>query len=163
MPVPLLDIAAQYRELKSEIDAAIAGVIGSGAFVNGPDVKAFESELADYLQVPHAIGVANGTDAIEIALQALGIGNDDRVLTVPFTFAATVEAIVRCGATPVFVDVRDDDFTVDVAQVVQALSKQRVKAVIAVHLYGHPADLEPLMAAAREQDVVVIEDAAQAH
>src|SRR6187401_52407 len=111
MPVPVLDLAAEYRSLRGEIDAAIARMIDRTAFVGGAEIAGFESEFARYLGAPHVVGVANGSDAIELALQALDAG--DAVLTVPFTFAATVEAIVRCGATPLFVDI-GDDYTIDV-------------------------------------------------
>lgn len=161
--VPLLDIGAQYRELKQEIDQALADLIGRSAFIGGEPVRGFESEFAAYLGARHAVGVANGTDALELALQALGVGPGDAVLTVPFTFAATAESIVRCGATPVFCDVRDDDLTLDVDAAAEALSRRPVKAVIAVHLYGQPADMDRLLPLARRHGVAVVEDAAQAH
>jgi len=163
MPVPLLDIRAQYEELRTETDAALRRVIEGAAFVNGPEVAGFEAEFAAYLGAPHVLGVANGTDALEVALQAVGVRPGDRVLTVPFTFAATLEAIVRCGATPVLVDVREDDLTMDAEQSVAVLQRETIAAVLPVHLYGHPADLEPLLAAVRARGGAVVEDAAQAH
>ena len=162
MRVPVLDLAAEYRALRAEIDAAIARVIERTAFVGGEEVAAFEREFADYLGVRHAVGVANGTDALELALQALGIGPGDRVLTVPFTFAAPLEAIVRCGATPLLADI-GDDFTLDPAAAAAVLARDPVKAVIAVHLYGQPADLDHLLPLARAHGAALIEDAAQAH
>ena len=162
MSVPILDLAAEYRSLRAAIDAAVARAIDRTAFVGGAEVSGFEAEFAAYLGAPHALGVANGTDAIEIALQALGVGPGDTVLTVPFTFAATVEAIVRCGARPLFVDIADD-FTIDVAAAERAMRDQAVTAIIAVHLYGQPADLDRLLPLARRHGAALIEDAAQAH
>jgi dTDP-4-amino-4,6-dideoxygalactose transaminase len=160
--VPVLDLAAEYRELRAEIDAAIARVIDRTAFVGGEEVAGFEREFAAYLGVHHAVGVANGTDALELALQALGVGPGDRVLTVPFTFAAPLEAIVRCGATPLLADI-GDDFTLDPAAAATVLARQAVKAIIAVHLYGQPADLDRLLPLAQAHGAALIEDAAQAH
>lgn len=162
MPVPILDLAAEYRALRGEIDAAVARVVDRTAFVGGEEVQRFEAEFAAYLGAPHAIGVGNGSDAIELALQALGVGAGDAVLTVPFTFAATIEAIVRSGATPLFVDV-GDDFTLDVEAAARVLATRPVKAIIAVHLYGQPADLDRLVPLARRHGVALVEDAAQAH
>lgn len=162
MPVPLLDLAAEYRSLRPAIDAAIARVVDRTAFIGGDEVRAFEAEFATYLGAAHCVGVANGSDAIELALQALGIGRGDAVLTVPFTFAATVEAIVRSGATPLFVDI-GSDFTIDVDAAAALLAQRPVKAIIAVHLYGQPADMDRLLPLARRHGVALIEDAAQAH
>ncbi|MFN8640562.1 MAG: DegT/DnrJ/EryC1/StrS family aminotransferase [Candidatus Binatia bacterium] len=162
MPVPILDLAAEYRSLRADIDAAVAAVVDRTAFVGGEAVQRFEAELAAYLGAPHVLGVANGSDAIEIALQALGVGPGDAVLTVPFTFAATVEAIVRCGATPRFVDI-DDDYLIDVDAAGRLLTGQPIRAIIAVHLYGQPADLDRLVPLARRHGAALIEDAAQAH
>ena len=163
MQVPLLDLAAQYHELRRELDEAVARVIASSAFISGVEVQAFEQEFAAYLQARHVIGVANGTDALELALQALGIGPGDAVLTVPFTFFATLEAIVRAGATPVFADIHPDDFTIDVGRAAEAFERHRIKAVLPVHLFGYPADLDRLLPLAERHGAVVIEDAAQAH
>jgi dTDP-4-amino-4,6-dideoxygalactose transaminase len=162
VPIPLLDLAAEYRGLRAEIDAAIARLIDRTAFIGGEEVRAFEAEFAAYLGAAHCVGVANGSDAIELALQALGIGRGDAVLTVPFTFAATVEAIVRCGATPLFADI-DEYFTLDVDAAAALLAERPVKAIIAVHLYGQPADMDRLLPLARRHGAAVIEDAAQAH
>jgi dTDP-4-amino-4,6-dideoxygalactose transaminase len=163
MRVPLLDLAASHRELKAELAHAIAAVVESGGFIGGAEVQAFEAEFAAYLGAAHAVGVANGTDALELALQAAGVGPGDVVLTVPFTFAATLEAIVRVGAQPAFVDLRDDDYTMDVDAAAERFARGPVKALIPVHLYGHPANLDRLVPLAHAQGAVVIEDAAQAH
>jgi dTDP-3-amino-3,4,6-trideoxy-alpha-D-glucose transaminase len=162
MPVPLLDLAAEYRSLRAEIDAAVARTIDRTAFIGGDEVRGFESEFAAYLGAAHCVGVGNGSDAIELALQALGVGRGDAVLTVPFTFAATLEAVVRCGATPVLVDIADD-FTIDVDATAALLARRPVKAIIAVHLYGQPADMDRLVPLARRHGAALIEDAAQAH
>lgn len=137
-------------------------MIGASAFIGGEEVAAFERAFAAYLGVRHVVGVANGTDALEIALQALEIGPGDAVLTVPFTFVATVEAIVRAGATPLFADI-GDDFTLDVDSAAAVFERRTVKAVVPVHLYGQPADMDRLAALARRHGVALIEDAAQAH
>ena len=163
MPVPLIDLTADYRELKAEIDEAIARVIARAAFVGGEEMQLFERELAAFVGVRRAVGLGNCSDALELALQALGVGPGDRVLTVPFTFAATVEAIVRVGAEPVLVDIDERDFTIDVDAAARALDRQKIKAIIAVHLYGHPADLDRLLPLARRHGAALIEDAAQAH
>jgi dTDP-4-amino-4,6-dideoxygalactose transaminase len=162
MPVPLLDLAAEYRALRGEIDAAVARVIDRTAFIGGDEVRGFEAEFAAYLGAAHAIGCANGSDAIELALQGLGVGPGDAVVTVPFTFAATVEAIVRVGAKPLLVDI-GDDFNLDIDACAAALRQPGVRAIIAVHLYGQPADLQRLLPLARAHGVALIEDAAQAH
>jgi dTDP-4-amino-4,6-dideoxygalactose transaminase len=163
MRVPLLNLPVEYEELKSEIDPVIASVVSTGGFVGGEQVRAFEREFAQYVEADHAVGVGNGTDALELALQAVGVGPGDTVLTVPFTFAATVEAIVRVGATPVFADIRDEDFALDVDAAARVIARQPVKALIAGHIYGHPADMEAVLSLAREHGVLVVEDAAQAH
>jgi dTDP-4-amino-4,6-dideoxygalactose transaminase len=162
LQIPQIDLRAQHEELGAQIDAAVARVLGASAFIGGEEVAAFEREFAAHLGVRHVVGVANGTDALEIALQALGIGPGDTVLTVPFTFIATVEAIVRAGAAPAFADI-GDDFTLDVESAAAVLERQPVKAVIPVHLYGHPADMHRLLELARRHRALVIEDAAQAH
>ncbi len=161
--VPQLDLGAEYRALGPAVTAAIKRAIAHTAFIGGEEVDGFEREFAAYLGVRHALGVGNGTDALELALQALGIGPGDAVLTVPFTFAAPLEAIVRSGATPVLCDVRADDCTIDVDAAAAVFRQRPIKAVIAVHLYGHPADMHNLLPLARSHGAAVIEDAAQAH
>ena len=162
MRVPLLDLAAEYRSLRAEIDTALARIVDATAFIGGEEVRAFEQEFAAHVGVRHALGVANGTDALELALQALDIGPGDAVLTVPFTFAATLEAIVRCGATPLLVDI-GADYAIDVDAAAALMQRRPVKAIIAVHLYGHPADLGRLAPLAQAHGAALIEDAAQAH
>ena len=162
MRIPLVDLAAEYRRLRGEIDAAVARVIDAAAFIGGEEVRAFEREFGAFIGARHVVGVGNGTDALELILEALGVGPGDRVLTVPWTFAAPLEAIVRTGATPVLVDC-GDDYTIDVAAAAAALARQPVKAIIAVHLYGHPADLGALRSLARAHGAALVEDAAQAH
>jgi len=162
MHVPQVDLAAEYRSLRAQIDAAIARVLDRTAFVGGEEVRAFEQEFGAYLGAPHVLGVANGTDALEVALQALGVGPGDAVLTVPFTFAAPLEAIVRSGAVPLLADI-GEDFTLDVEAAAALLRRRPAKAIIAVHLYGQPADLAGLLRIAREHGAALIEDAAQAH
>ncbi len=161
--LPLLDLGRQHQELRGEIAEAIDRVVGAGAFIGGREVERFETEFAEYCGAGHCIGVANGTDALTLALRALQIGPGDEVITVPFTFAGTVEAIDLVGATPVLVDIDPRDYTIDVTAAARALERPRVKALIAVHLYGQPADLGALIPLARERRVAVVEDAAQAH
>ena len=158
--IPLVDLRAQYQSIKPAIDAAIQSVIDATAFVSGPDVKAFEHELATFCEVPHAVSCANGTDALHVVLRALGIGPGDEVITVPNTFIATAEAISMAGATPVFVDVREDTALMDPTKLATAITP-RTKAVMPVHLYGQPADVDAIVKAA--PGVPIIEDSAQAH
>jgi dTDP-4-amino-4,6-dideoxygalactose transaminase len=160
--VPLVDLRAQYHSIKSEIDAAIARVLESCEFVLGQEVEGFEKEFAAYCGAQHAIGVNSGTSALHLALLAAGIGPEDEVITVPFTFVATVAAILYTGARPVFVDIDPQSYTMDVNQIEQAITA-RTKAILPVHLYGQPADMDPIVEIARRHGLVVIEDAAQAH
>jgi dTDP-4-amino-4,6-dideoxygalactose transaminase len=158
--IPLVDLRAQYDSIKPEIDAAIQSVIDATAFVGGPDVRAFEQEFAAFCEVPYAVGCANGTDALHVVLRGLGVGPGDEVITVPNTFIATAEAISMAGATPVFVDVREDTSLMDPARVAAAITP-RTKAVMPVHLYGQPADLDAIAKAA--PGLPIVEDSAQAH
>ncbi|PMB07937.1 transcriptional regulator [Fischerella thermalis CCMEE 5273] len=160
-PIPLLDLKAQYFSLKEELDQAVIRVLESGRYVLGPEVAALEREIASLSGVKHGIGVANGTDALLLLLDALGIGPGDEVITSPFTFFATAEVISQRGAVPVFVDIDADTYNLDVQQVEERVT-ERTKAVIPVHLFGQPADMEPLMAIAQRYDLYVLEDAAQA-
>src|SRR5450631_3803663 len=160
--IPFIDLAAQYHDLKPEIDAAIARVFESSQFILGQETEAFEEEFAAYCDVQHAIGVNSGTSALHLALLAAGIGPGDEVITVPFTFVATVAAIGYSGAKPVFVDIDPASFTMDVTQLESAITP-RTKAIIPVHLYGQSADMDPIMEIARRHNLIVIEDAAQAH
>jgi dTDP-4-amino-4,6-dideoxygalactose transaminase len=164
MRIPQADLFAQHQALRAEIDSAIDRVLTSSAFVRGPELTAFEKEFAAYCEVPHAVGVGNGTDALALALRALGVGPGDEVATVPFTFAATVEAIYHVGAKPVLVDIEPRTFTMDpeaLARVAAACT--RLRAVIPVHLYGQPAAMDEINACAKDVGAAVIEDAAQAH
>ncbi len=160
--VPFLDLKAQYRSIKAEIDEALGRVLESSQFVLGPEVAAFEKEFAAFSRAPHAIAVNSGTSALHLAMLAAGIGAGDEVITVPFTFVATVAAIHYTGATPVLVDIDPRTFTMDPAKLEAAITA-RTRAVIPVHLYGHPADLDPILEIARRRKLLVIEDACQAH
>lgn len=162
MKVPFLDLKAQYQSIKGQIGQAIQAVIDSTAFAGGPFVEAFEKEFAAFCQCNEAVAVGNGTDALWLALMALGIGPGDEVITVPNTFIATVEAISLCGARPVFVDVRQDTCTMD-PELLEPAITTRTKAIIPVHLYGQCADMDPILAVARRYGLYVIEDACQAH
>ena len=158
--IPILDLTEQYRSLKPEMDAAVASVMASGHFIQGPQCRLLEKELAAYIGVPHALGLNSGTDALHLALRALDIGPGDEVITIPFTFVATTEAVGIVGATPAFVDIEPDSFNMDPAALDAAITP-RTKAVIPVHLYGNPADMDAIMAVARRRGVAVIEDCAQ--
>jgi len=161
MKVPLLDLVAQYREIKPEIDDAIQRVLDSGHFILGPEVSALEKEVADYLNVSAGIGVASGTDALLLALRALNIGAGDEVILPAYSFFATVGAILHAGAIPVFVDVDEKTYCIDVAQI-RAKISEKTKAIIPVHLYGQSADMDALAEIAHEYDLRLIEDNAQA-
>jgi dTDP-4-amino-4,6-dideoxygalactose transaminase len=162
MRVPFLDLKAHHSPLRDQFAQAIAEVIDSSAFAGGPFVEKFENEFAAYCGCRHAIGVGNGTDSLWLALLACGVGAGDEVLTVPNTFVATAEAIVFSGARPVFVDVDEKTYTMDPAGLQRALTP-RTKAIIPVHLFGQPADMDPILEFAEENGLLVIEDAAQAH
>ena len=159
--VPLLDLTRQYQNLKAEIDSAVLDLLASGQYVLGPAVTEFEAAAAKSLGVRHAIGVANGTDALQIALQALGLRPGDEVITTPFTFIATAEVVTLLGATPVFVDIEADTFNIDPA-LIEAAITPRTRAIIPVHLFGHPASMREINAIAHRHGIPVIEDAAQA-
>jgi dTDP-4-amino-4,6-dideoxygalactose transaminase len=162
MKVPFLDLKVQHAPHREEFNKAIAEVIDQAAFAGGPFVAQFEADFASYCNSPHAIGVGSGTEALWLALLALGVGLGDEVITVPNSFMATAEAITYCGAKPVFVDVDESTYTMDPAALAKALTV-RTKAVIPVHLFGQPADMDPIMEFARAHGLFVIEDAAQAH
>jgi dTDP-4-amino-4,6-dideoxygalactose transaminase len=159
--IPILDLVAQYRTIKPDIDAAIQGVLDSGVFIMGPNVEAFEKEAADYLGVRHAISLNSGTDALHLALRALDIGEGDEVITSPFTFVATTEAIGLVGANPVFVDIDPATFNID-ASLIEAAITERTRAILPIHLYGAPANLAEIQAIARRHGLFVVEDCAQA-
>lgn len=161
MSVPFVDLKAQYRSIHNQIEAALADVLESCRFVGGPVVEAFEAEFAQACGAKYAVGVGNGTDALQVALRACGVGPGDEVITPAFTFTATAEAVVNAGARPVFVDV-DETYTLDANQVADRITV-RTKAILPVHLYGQPADIDPLLDLAQRHGLVVVEDAAQAH
>jgi len=160
--IPLVELKAQYHSIKPQIDTAIANVLESTQFMLRKEVAAFEEDFAAYCQVKHAIGVNSGTSALHLALLAAGIGPGDEVITVPFTFVATVAAIRYTGAKPVFVDIEPQSNTMDVNQVA-AVVTPRTKAIMPVHLYGQMADMDPILDVARRHRLIIIEDAAQAH
>lgn len=160
--IPLVDLTAQYESIRQEIDRAIAGVIRDTAFISGPYVASFEKEFASYCGVPHSIGVSNGTDALRLALLGCGVRPGDEVLTVPNTFIATAEAVGMIGASVRFVDVDPNTNTIDATALERALTP-KTKAVIPVHLYGRPADMDPILKLAAAKGIRVIGDAAQAH
>jgi dTDP-4-amino-4,6-dideoxygalactose transaminase len=160
--IPLLDLKAQHRSIRDQVLAEVTRVIDSQKFIMGDDVKSLESEIADYCSTKHAIGCASGSDALLLALMALEIGPGDKVITTPYTFFATVGAICRLGATPVFADIERDTFNLDVAKVGEALAKHpEVRAIIPVHLFGACVDMAPLCSLAEQKGIFVIEDAAQ--
>ncbi len=160
--IPFVDLKAQYLSIKGEVDAAIQGVLNSCQFTLGSEVAAFEEEFAAYCKSSLGIGVNTGTSALHLALLAAGVGAGDEVITVPFTFVATVSAIDYTGATPVFVDIDPRNFTMDVSAIEAAIT-ERTKAILPVHLYGQPADMDPILEIAKRHGLVVIEDACQAH
>ncbi len=167
MNIPLLDLNRQYRAIRPEIEAAIARVVQSGRFILGPEVEAFENEVAAYCGAKHAIGVASGSDALLLALRAAGVGPGDRVITTPFTFFATAGAIWNLGAVPVFIDIEPQTYNISPQALAEALEsstdlQERAKAIIPVHLYGQMAEMDPISEIARRYELTVIEDAAQA-
>lgn len=160
--VPFLDLRAQHDPIRAELLAAFGEVIDQNAFAGGPFVQKFEADFAQFCRAKHAIGVANGTDAIWLVLLALGVGPGDEVITVPATFMATAEAITYCGAKPVFVDVDEATYTMNPALLERAITP-RTKAIVPVHLYGQIADMDPILEIARRHGIPVVEDACQAH
>jgi dTDP-4-amino-4,6-dideoxygalactose transaminase len=159
--VPFVDFAAHLAPIRAEVDAAIARVLDSGWFILGPEVEAFERELAAAVGAPQSVAVGNGTDAIELALRALDVGPGDEVVTSPLTAAFTALAVLSVGARPVFADVDPETLNVSPEAMARAITP-RTKALMPVHLYGHPADLDPILALGRERGVPVLEDACQA-
>lgn len=160
MTIQMVDLHAQVAAIRNELDAAIGAVLESGAFVRGPFVAAFERELAEALDARFALGVGNGTDALQIAYAAVGVGPGDEIVTPAFTFIATAEAASLLGATPVFVDIDPQTFNLDPAKLEAAIT-ERTKAIVPVHLFGQPADMDPILAVAERHGLAVIEDCAQ--
>ncbi len=161
MQIQLLDLQAQYNQLKDKMDKAVLAVMQRGRFVLGPEVRALEQEIAEYCGVKHAIGVANGTDALLLVLRAWGIGPGDEVITTPFTFFASAEVVSQVGATPVFVDIDQRTLNMDVTQLESKITS-KTKAIIPVHIFGQMVDMEPLMHIAEKYNLRVLEDACQA-
>jgi dTDP-4-amino-4,6-dideoxygalactose transaminase len=159
--VPLLDLKPQYEALADDLNAAIAEVVKSQYFILGPEVECFERGIADYCGVEHAVGVSSGTDALIVAMMAMGIGKGDEVITTPYTFFGTVGSIVRLGATPVFVDIDPESFNLDVSKIEAAITP-RTRAIAPVHLFGQMAPMRAINRLARDHELLVIEDAAQA-
>jgi dTDP-4-amino-4,6-dideoxygalactose transaminase len=161
MTIPLVDLKAQYDSIRDEIDDAIHRVVRSGQFILGPEVKAFEDEMAAYCSTKYAVGVASCTDALHLALLACGIKPGDEVITTPFTFIATAESIAKCGAKPVFADIDPKTYNIDPTQIESKVTN-KTKAILPVHLYGQPAAMDRILELARKHNLKVIEDCAQA-
>jgi dTDP-4-amino-4,6-dideoxygalactose transaminase len=158
--VPMIDLKKQFAEIKDEVLGVVTEILESAHYVLGPRVSEFEKKVAAYHAVSEAIGVASGTDALHLAVEALGIGEGDEVITTPFTFFATAEAVIYTGATPVFVDIDPETMNMDPA-LIEARITEKTKAIIPVHIFGHPADMDDIMAIARKHNLRVIEDCAQ--
>lgn len=161
MPIPLLDLARQYAALKSDMDRAVLNVLDHGRFILGPEVAELESQIAELCKVPHAAGVASGTDALLLALAACGVKAGDEVITTDFSFFATAGVASRLGARPVFVDIEADSYNID-PNLIEAAITPRTKVIIPVHLFGQVADMDPIMEIAKKHGLLVVEDAAQA-
>lgn len=159
--VPMVDLKVQFQGIRDEIFESLRNIIESSNYILGPSVREFEGKISDYIGVFQAIGVASGTDALHISLEALGIGDGDEVITTPFSFFATVEAILYTGARPVFVDIELDTFNIDPDKIEERIT-EKTKAILPVHLFGHPADMERIMDIAKRHNLYVIEDCAQA-
>ena len=160
--IPFVDLKAQYNSIKKKIDEAIQNVLNNTSFIMGKELREFEKEFAQFCDVKYAIGVANGSDALILALRACGIGEGDEVITVSHTFIATTEAITHAGGRIVFVDIDPKTYTINVSKIEGKINK-KTKAIITVHLYGQPADMDPIMELAKKYNLRIIEDAAQAH
>ncbi len=160
--IPLVDLTAQYHSIKKEMDAAVLSTLESGHFILGPQVTKFEESVAAYLGVKHAIGLASGTDALVIALRALNIGDGDEVIIPAYTFFATAGSVMSVGAQPVVVDIDPQSYQMD-ANKIEAAVTPKTKAIIPVHLYGHPSDMNPILEIARKHDLKIIEDNAQGY
>lgn len=160
--VPFLDLKIQYQQIKQEVDKAVQEVIESCAFIKGPTTRQFEENFARYCSVKHCVGVGNGSDALYLTLRALGIGRGDEVITAPNTFIATTESISQTGAKIVFVDIHPKTYNIDVSKIEEKITS-KTKAILPVHLFGQPADMNPILKIAQKHKLFVIEDSAQAH
>lgn len=160
MTIPMVDLKVQFHEIKDEVFEILTEIFESGNFVLGKKVLDFEKKVADFLNIREAVGVASGTDALHLSIDALGIGPGDEVITTPFTFFATVEAILYTGAIPVFVDIEQDTFNIDVEQIEENIT-EKTRAILPVHLFGHPADMQKILTIAKKYKLKVIEDCAQ--
>ena len=162
MQVPFLDLKVQYKQIEKEVLPMISEAMENGAFVGGPQVSDFEAEFAEFCESKFCAGLASGTDAIRFALMAAGVGEGNEVITVPHTFIATTEAVSQVGAKPVFIDIYPDTYNIDISQI-QGKITDKTKAIIPVHLYGQPADIDPILEIGQQYGIPVIEDACQAH
>lgn len=160
--IPFIDIKREYTEISGEITEAIQRVLRSGWFILGEEVEKFEKEFSKYIGTKYGIGVNSGSDALFLGIKALGIGKSDEVITISHTFISTVDAITRNGAKPVFVDIEPDTYCIDVTRIEERITN-KTRAILPVHLYGHPADMEPIMEIAKKYHLFVVEDACQAH
>jgi dTDP-4-amino-4,6-dideoxygalactose transaminase len=160
--IEFVDLKRQYASIQGEVDAAMRAVVESAAFVGGPAMVAFEADFARYCETEHVISLANGTDALYLALRAIGVGAGDEVITVSHTFIATIAAIAQVGAQPVFADIDPDTYCLDPATL-EGFITPRTKAIVPVHIYGQPCDMDPIMAVAERHGLFVLEDACQAH
>lgn len=159
--IPLVDLVRQYRAIKNEMDEGIKSVLEKGVFILGENVEKLEAEIADYCQAKYAVGVASGSDALELSVRALGIGEGDEVITTPFTFIATAESIWANRAKPIFVDIELDTYNIDPSLIEERITK-KTKAILVVHLYGHPCDMDAILKIAEKYNIKIIEDCAQA-
>jgi len=161
MQIPLINLKKQYESIKDELDEKVLEVLSSAQYIMGENVKNFEKEFSEYLGIKHSISVGSGTDALTIALQALGIGEGDEVITTPYTFFATAESISYVGATPVFVDVELDTYNIDPSKIEEKITN-KTKAIMPVHIFGQPCNMEVINEIAKKYSLKVIEDACQA-
>jgi dTDP-4-amino-4,6-dideoxygalactose transaminase len=162
MKIPFLELSAAYRELQTEIDAAVARVLASGSYIGGPELEVFEDEFAAFCGTAHSVGVANGLDALSLALRAMGVGPGDEVIVPSNTYIATWLAVSQCGATPVPVEPDAQTYNIDTTRI-ESVITPATRVILPVHLYGQPANLEPILSVARKHGLKVLEDAAQAH
>lgn len=162
MPIPILDLKSQYRSIRSEIKKAVDQVLNNAQFILGENVKKFEDEFAEFCNTKYAVGVGNGTDALYLALRSIGLSKEDEVILPVYTFIATAEAVTLNGAKPVFIDINPVTYNIDINKIEEAISK-KTKAIIPVHLYGQPAEMDRIIEIAKKHNLYVIEDCAQAH